>query len=177
MGVFVGAGTSSFMRDNAGVGFTRMTTSTRDNLSGANRVEGQVIYNTDKDSLQVWNGTNWVTLSGTFSATGGTKSTPGGQNYTYHVFESSGNFVINSGSRIIEAFVVGGGGAGGSVPFPVSNARAGGGGGGGAAVGPVGQRGAGTYAVVVGNGGARVNSGDGGAGGTSSFAAGSSFAQ
>ena len=174
MGVFVGAGTSSFLKDGEGVGVTRMDTSTRNNLSGANRVEGQVIYNTDKKALQIWNGTAWVTVGDNFEATGGTKSTSG--NYTYHLFESPGNFVATGGGRNLEVFVVGGGGAGGSPPTGTPNARSGGGGGGGAAVGPAGTLGGGTYAVVVGSGGARVNSGDGGAGGTSSFAAGQPYA-
>ena len=162
MGIFVGAGTSSFLKDNGGVGVTRMNTSTRNNLSGANRVEGQIIYNTDKDALQIWNGSNWATVGDNYSATGGTKSTSG--NYTYHLFESPGNFVAQGGGRNLEVFVVGGGGAGGSPPTGTPNARSGGGGGGGAAVGPAGTLGGGTYAVVVGSGGARVNSGDGGAG-------------
>ena len=62
MGVFVGAGTSSFLKDGEGIGVTRISTSTRDGLSGANRVEGQIIYNTDKDALQIWNGSNWATV-------------------------------------------------------------------------------------------------------------------
>ena len=60
MPVFVGAGTSSFLKDTGGVGVTRMNTTTRNNVSGANRVEGQIIYNTDKDALQIWNGSNWA---------------------------------------------------------------------------------------------------------------------
>ena len=138
MGVFVGAGTSSFLKDNSGVGVSRMDTSTRNSLSGVNRVEGQVIYNTDKKALQIWNGTAWVTVGDNFEATGGTKSIVG--NYTYHTFESNGNFTITSGGRILEIFAVGGGGAGGSPPTGTPNARSGGGGGGGAAVGPVGNR-------------------------------------
>ena len=132
MGIFVGAGTSSFLKDNGGVGVTRMSTSTRDGLSGANRVEGQIIYNTDKDALQIWNGSNWATVGDNYSATGGTKSVSG--NYTYHLFESPGNFVAQGGGRNIEVFAVGGGGAGGSPPTGRPNARSGGGGGGGAAV-------------------------------------------
>ena len=103
MGIFVGAGTSSFLKDGEGVGVTRISTSTRDGLSGANRVEGQIIYNTDKDALQIWNGSNWATVGDNYSATGGTKSTSG--NYTYHLFESPGNFVATGGGRNLEVFV------------------------------------------------------------------------
>ena len=42
MPVFVGAGTSSFMKDTGGVGFSRRTTSEINSLSGM--VEGQVVY-------------------------------------------------------------------------------------------------------------------------------------
>ena len=125
MPIFVGAGTSSFLKDGEGVGFTRLNTTQRNALSGVDRVEGQVIYNTDKEALQIWNGSNWATVGDNYSATGGTKSTSG--DYTYHVFESPGNFVATGGGRNIEVFVVGGGGAGGSPPTGTPNARSGGG--------------------------------------------------
>ena len=42
MPVFVGAGTSSFMKSGGGLGFSRITSTQRDALTA---VEGQVIYN------------------------------------------------------------------------------------------------------------------------------------
>ena len=42
MPVFVGAATSSFMKENGGVGFSKRTTTEIGNLTGM--VEGQVVY-------------------------------------------------------------------------------------------------------------------------------------
>ena len=60
MPIFVGAGTSSFMKSDGGVGFSRRSTSQRDNLTA---VEGQVIYNTDTNVLEYYNGSDWAKIS------------------------------------------------------------------------------------------------------------------
>ena len=61
MPVFVGAGTSSFMKDTGGVGFSKRTTTQIGNLSGM--VEGQVVYDETTKTLKFYNGTNWVKVS------------------------------------------------------------------------------------------------------------------
>ena len=60
MPVFVGAGTSSFMKSSGGLGFSRVNTSTRNGLTA---VEGQVIYNTDNNVLEYYDGSNWAKVS------------------------------------------------------------------------------------------------------------------
>lgn len=50
-----------------------------------------------------------------FSATGGTITDSGG--YRYHTFNSSGSFVVSSGSKTVEILAVGGGGAGGTTAY------------------------------------------------------------
>jgi hypothetical protein len=82
-----------------------------------------------------------------FTATGGTKITSGSN--VYHVFISNQNFVVASGTNNIELLVVGGGGG-------TSGTYQGGGGGGGIAYGPSVLVSSGTYAVVVGDGGATI---------------------
>ena len=75
--------------------------------------------------------------------TGGTKSQSGG--YTYHTFTSSGNFVLGT-TKNVEYLIIAGGGSGGSY--------AGGGGAGGVLSGTKSSLSAGTYAIVIGGGGA-----------------------
>ena len=60
MPVFVGAGTSAFMKSSGGLGFSRINTSTRNGLTA---VEGQVIYNTDNNVLEYYDGSNWAKVS------------------------------------------------------------------------------------------------------------------
>jgi len=81
------------------------------------------------------------------SATGGT-IIPSGANI-YHVFISNQNFVV-SGTLDCELLVVGGGGG-------TAGSYQGGGGGGGIAHGPSVTVSSGTYAVVVGDGGASIS--------------------
>ena len=57
MPVFVGAGTSSFMKGGDGVGMTIMTTTQRDNLSGVRA--GQFIYNSTKNLAEFYDGSAW----------------------------------------------------------------------------------------------------------------------
>ena len=60
MPVFVGAGTSSFMKGNDGIGFTRLTTSQRNSLTA---VQGQVIFNTTTGVLEYYDGSAWAKVS------------------------------------------------------------------------------------------------------------------
>ena len=60
MPIFVGAGIFSFMKQSGGVGFSRVSTSTRNGLTA---VEGQVIYNTDNNVLEYYDGSNWAKVS------------------------------------------------------------------------------------------------------------------
>ena len=52
MPIFVGAGTSSFAKGSAGVGFSQITTTQRNALSGV--IEGTVIYNSTLNRLEVY---------------------------------------------------------------------------------------------------------------------------
>ena len=61
MPVFVGAGTSSFMKDTGGVGFSRRTTSEINSLSGM--VAGQVVFDTTVGALKFYDGSSWVKVS------------------------------------------------------------------------------------------------------------------
>ena len=61
MPIFVGAGTSSFMKGDSGAGFTRLTTTQRNALSGA--VNGQVILNTTTGVLEYYDGSAWSKVS------------------------------------------------------------------------------------------------------------------
>ena len=56
MPVFVGAGTSAFMKGGGGVGFTRLTTTQRNAITA---VEGQVIYNSTTNVLEYYTGSAW----------------------------------------------------------------------------------------------------------------------
>ena len=60
MPVFVGAGTSSFMKDTGGVGMSTATTSTRNSLSGLRA--GQMIFNHTTNLMEYYNGTAWVAI-------------------------------------------------------------------------------------------------------------------
>ena len=93
-----------------------------------------------------------------FSATGGTISTPG-NGYKYHTFTSSGTFTVSGAPRIVEVLVVGGGGGTGAGYF-------GGGGGGGVSIHRAYSIGSGSYSVSV---GAESGTGAGATGNPSSF--------
>ena len=60
MPIFVGAGTSSFMKGSDGVGFTRINTTQRNALTA---VEGQVIFNTTSGVLEYYDGSAWAKVS------------------------------------------------------------------------------------------------------------------
>lgn len=57
MPVFVGAGTSSFMKASDGVGVSTMTTTQRNALSGVK--EGQIIFNTTINLAEYYDGSAW----------------------------------------------------------------------------------------------------------------------
>ena len=61
MPVFVGAGTSSFAKGDGGIGFSRLTTTQRNALSGP--VQGQVIFNTTTGVLEYYDGSAWAKVS------------------------------------------------------------------------------------------------------------------
>ena len=86
--------------------------------------------------------------AGPFSATGGTILTPG-NGYAYHVFISSGSFVVSSGG-LAEVLIVAGGGGGGGYAY------GGGGGAGGVVYGSSVPLAAQTYTVTIGSGGSGV---------------------
>ena len=60
MPVFVGAGTSSFMKSDGGVGVSTMTTTERNALSGVKK--GQFIFNETLNLAQYYDGTSWKTI-------------------------------------------------------------------------------------------------------------------
>ena len=60
MPVFVGAGTSSFMKGSDGVGISTATTTTRNALSGVR--PGQIIFNHTTNLMEYYNGTSWVAI-------------------------------------------------------------------------------------------------------------------
>lgn len=91
-----------------------------------------------------------------FVATGGTVSIDG--DYTVRTFNSGADFVVVQGSADVQYLVIAGGGGGGN---------GGGGGAGGYRTGTFTALGAGTYAVVVGAGGAAATPTDGTAKGSS----------
>ena len=60
MPVFVGAGTSSFMKGSDGVGMSTVTTTTRNALSGVR--PGQIIFNHTTNLPEYYNGAAWVAI-------------------------------------------------------------------------------------------------------------------
>lgn len=106
---------------------------------------GMIIYNSEEEAVQVYNGTEWLNIGSTsFSATGGTILSPG-NGYTYHVFTSPGDFVT-TGDGVFDILVVGGGGGGGAY-------YGGGGGAGGVAKATNMPLPSGSYPVSIGPGG------------------------
>ena len=60
MPVFVGAGTSSFLKGDDGVGISTMTTTERNALSGVKK--GQFIFNETINLAQYWDGSSWKSI-------------------------------------------------------------------------------------------------------------------
>lgn len=80
MPVFVGAGTSSFMKGDGGVGISTMTTAERNSLSGVKK--GQFIFNETLNLAQYYDGTGWKSIDAppvinNFSLDGGSAGTTG----------------------------------------------------------------------------------------------------
>ena len=99
-------------------------------------------------------------LTGKFTASGGTITTPG-DGFKYHTFTTSGSLTVTEGQRDVLVFIVGGGGGGGGY------VGGGGGGGGGVREESITLQ-IGSYTVTVGGGGAGAN-GAGSAGSSSAF--------
>ena len=80
MPIFVGAGTSSFMKGSDGVGVSTMTTTERNALSGVKA--GQFIYNQTTNLMEYYNGAAWKPIDSApiltnFSIDGGANTTAG----------------------------------------------------------------------------------------------------
>jgi len=141
---------NSFIRSTSiGIG----TTTTIGRNSGVGTATGTLIFNSDTKSLQIYIENSWNNASMDFLATGGTVTTEG--LYAVHTFThpNTQSFVVISGTKTVEAEVLGGGGSGSSG----NSQWAGGGGGGGYAyaskvISP------GTYPVNVGVGATRQSS-------------------
>jgi hypothetical protein len=103
------------------------------------------------------------------SATGGTTGVTGpinGATYQTHQFDSSGNFVINSGYGLVDYIVIAGGASGGLCEGVGASGPVGGGGAGAVLRGSA-VLGPGTYDIVIGAGGASQSDGLAGAPGFS----------
>ena len=81
-------------------------------------------FNTDLAAQEIYDGSNWQSMSDGFTATGGTITESGG--YTIHTFTNSGAFTPAIAGAVEYLVVAGGGGGGGRT---VGGAGGGGGGG------------------------------------------------
>ncbi len=118
-----------------------VSTSTRNGLSAAT---GDLCYNTTTGQVEYYDGSSWLAISSVpFGATGGSKSTSGGQ--TIHRFTGGGNLVCTgSGANASSNYLVcAGGGSGGE----------GGGGAGQYRTGSFTLVGGTTYPISIGGGG------------------------
>lgn len=126
-------------------------------------VSGALRLNNETSFLEMYNDGNWRNVQyvgSSVSATGGNVFSDGA--YTYHVFESSGDFVVSavspSSNNVDYLIVAGGGSGGGSNNGGYEN------GGGGGAGGYIERQNVsittGTYTVIVGAGGVQVASGN-----------------
>ena len=109
MPIFVGAGTSSFMKGGDGVGVSTMTTAQRNALSGVKK--GQFIYNETLNLAEYYDGNSWKSIDSppsitAFTLDGGSDVTTakinreGGGNATIVVKGS--NFDITAGTVVFE---------------------------------------------------------------------------
>ena len=78
MPIFVGAGTSSFMKGSGGVGVSTVTTAQRNALSGVKK--GQFIFNESINLAQYYDGTSWKSIDSppvitSFTLDGGSSTT------------------------------------------------------------------------------------------------------
>ena len=112
-------------------------------------VNGMIRFNTTLNYIEYYNGAWLDTSSIGIVASGGTTATYSG--YKSHTFLASGNFVASTGGTIDIMLVAGGGGG--------AQDNAGGGGAGGMLVATGVSIVAGTYAIVIGAGGAQAPNG------------------
>ena len=131
--------------DMSHTGYLRIPRGTTAQRPGSGAA-GMIRYNTTLGAIEEFDGSNWKTLSQSFSASGGTVTTSG--IYTYHTFTSSGTFTVTSGAKSISYLIVAGGGGGGF------NAGAGGGAGGYRTGSTTVDSGTGGYTITIGAGGA-----------------------
>jgi len=73
--------------------------------------EGAIYYDSTSDTVKVYNGTSWISLSNI--ATGGTITSYSG--YIVHTFLTSGTFTVHTMTGTVDYLVVAGGGSGGSA--------------------------------------------------------------
>ena len=104
--------------------FLKANPGTYSNSNRPSASTGDIIYNTDEQSLQVWNGSEWKNVGGLspLTATGGNTvrtytDAATGHQWKAHIFTSSGTFQVTAlGDDIIgdhvQYFIVAGGGAG-----------------------------------------------------------------
>lgn len=125
---------------------------------------GDMYYNTTDNVVKHWNGSQWVQMSNTFSASGGTENTytSGGVTYKSHIFTSSGTFVADASGQVDVIVVAGGGG--GATSSGGGGAAGGGGGAGGCIVSTGVAVSPGANTVTIGGGGAGSTNNNTGAG-------------
>jgi hypothetical protein len=145
---------------NVGIGTTNPRASLDINSTGAmivpvgttaqqpTGIAGMIRFNTTLSKLQVYDGTNWLTI-GAVNAIGGAVTYADG--YTIHTFTSSGDFSMYSVGNVEYLIVAGGGGGGGG-------SGGAGGGAGGMLTGTT-SLAVGTYTIEVGAGGAQNTNG------------------
>lgn len=117
---------------------------TKSATAPASPTSGDFWFDTDDYQFKFYDGSDWQMIKSAFSATGGSSTDAVG--FRYHVFNTSGTFQITKGSADLEYLIVAGGGGGGY--------QVGGGGGAGGLLNGSATVGVGTYAVVIGAGGA-----------------------
>ena len=133
--------------NNTSTGYFDLPSGTTAERPGSPTV-GMIRFNTTLNLVEGYHATDgWVALSNTFQASGGTETTysSGGTLYKLHTFNSSGSFVVSSGTKNVDYLIVGGGGGGG--------AQTGGGGGAGGVLSGTTSVSVGSYTITVGAGG------------------------
>ena len=143
--------------DSSGFNITPITLAARN--AGVSTATGTIIYNSTSSTLQVYQGTQWDTLSNVaFEPTGGNATYTFGS-YKVHAFTSNGNFVPNTAGTVDILIVAGGGGAGTPDRNSYNGAWSGGGGAGGVLYTTSVSVTAQSYSIVIGAGGARQANG------------------
>ena len=134
--------------------------------SGFTNESGQIRYNTESNTVEVYDGTIWaaVDISNKIISTSGdyvVESTINNVDKKTHFFNTSGTFTNTGATSVAEIWVIGAGGGGGGGGY---NSGSGGGGGGGMVYASVSIP-AGSYTVTVGtpgSGGAAPGNGSNG---------------